>query len=117
MAKTPEGVVKDAVKKRLEHYGVVPFMKVSENGPTPTGFYWMPVQGAFSVHGPHDFIINWAGVFCTIETKAPNNREDATPNQRQFGIAVNRCGGIAMIGVRDAGAVDTMAQMIQDRMK
>lgn len=117
MAKTPEGKVKDDVKKRLEHYGVVPFMKVPEYGPAPTGFYWMPVQGAFSVHGPHDFIINWAGVFCSIETKAPNNPEDATANQYQFHVAVSRSGGISMIGVRDASAVDVLARMIQDRMK
>lgn len=115
MAQSPEGKVKAAVKKRLEHYGLLPFMKVPEDGPAPTGTYWMPVQGAFAVHGVHDFCGVWCGWFWSIETKAPNNPEDATANQQQFHVAVTRSGGISMIGVRDASAVDRLYEMIQER--
>lgn len=115
MATTPEKRVKDAVRKRLEHYGVIPFMKVSEDGEAPAGAYWMPVQGAFSVHGVHDFCGVWGGWFWSIETKAPNNPVDATANQQQFQTAVLRSGGIALIGVRDASAVDELARLINER--
>lgn len=120
MAKqTPEGKVKDAVKKRLEFYGVLPFTKVADlqPGQVGVGFYWMPVQGAFSVQGPHDFCGCWNGVFWSMETKAPDNKVDATEPQRAFESAVNRTGGIAFIGVRDASAVDELYQLIQERAK
>lgn len=116
MAKqTPEGRVKDAVKKRLEHYGVLPFNKAADTEGVVNGMYWMPVQGAFAVHGPHDFTGVWDGWFFSLETKAPDNPVDATEPQLAFQIAAIRSGGISMVGVRDASAVDRLYQIIQER--
>lgn len=119
MAKqTPEGAVKDAVKKRLEHYGVLPFIKAADAPSSAVrGTYWMPVQGRFSIHGVHDFCGVWDGWFWSIETKAPTEKEDATEPQRAFQEAVLKAGGISLIGVRGALAVDHLYHLIQERSK
>lgn len=113
--KTPEGAVKDAVKARLEHYGVLPFIKVADRPGPVVGMYYMPSQGAFAVQGVHDFIGCWNGVFFSLETKAPENKVDATENQQAFRSATLRTGGIAFVGVRDASAVDELARLIEER--
>lgn len=111
---TPEGRVKDAVKKRLAHYNVHPFEAVAAGlHPGAEGTYYMPVAGPFSVHGVHDFIVCWRGVFCTIETKAPNEPQDETVHQGRFRTAVTLTGGISLTGVRDAAAVDHLATLIE----
>lgn len=116
MANTPEGKVKDAVKKRLIHYGVLPATKAADTPASEMkGMFFMPVAGPYSIWGIHDFIINWGGVFCTIETKAPDNPVDATEPQRGFQAATEKAGGIALVGVRDASAVDHLAQLIKER--
>lgn len=118
MAKqTPEGRIKAAVRKRLEHYGVLPFIKAADETDGVNGHYWMPVQGQFAIHGVHDFTGVWDGWFWSIETKAPNNKVDATEPQRAFQIATIKSGGISFIGVRDASAVDELARIIQERKK
>lgn len=118
MAKqTPEAKVKAAVKARLEHYGVLPFMKAADIEHPIAGTYWMPVQGQFAVHGVHDFCGCWDGWFWSIETKAPNNKQDATEPQRAFQQAVIKAGGISLIGVRSADAVDALYQMIQEKKR
>lgn len=67
MATTPEGKVKDAVKKWLKARGV---------------WYYMPIKGvAFGVNGIPDFICCWNGKFLAIETKAPGKRNQTTANQ------------------------------------
>lgn len=114
---TPEGRIKDAVKKRLEHYGVLPFIKAADASGEVNGTYWMPVQGQFAVHGVHDFCGVWHGLFWSIETKAPNNPVDATEPQRAFAMAVTKAGGISFIGVRDACAVDALYHLIQERKR
>lgn len=116
MAKqTPEGKVKAAVQKRLAEYGVLPFMKAADESGPVNGVYWMPVQGPFSVQGVHDFVICWHGVFCTLETKAPDAKEDATENQRCFQVAVNKSNGLSLTGVRSADAVDQLYELIKER--
>lgn len=115
MAKqTPEGKVKEAIKKRLAHYRVMPFTQAADNF-SAQGMYWMPVQGQFAVHGVHDFCGVWDGVFFSLETKAPDNKVDATEPQLAFADASHRCGGISLVGVRDASAVDRLFDMIQER--
>ncbi len=116
MAQTPEGKVKDAVKKRLEHYGVLPFIKAADSTSRSTvGMYYMPSQGAHAVQGVHDFVGCWDGVFFSLETKAPDNPVDATEPQQAFRSATLRCGGIAFVGVRSADAVDELAKLIKER--
>ena len=117
MAQTPEGRVKDAVKKALHAAGIHPFPKVAQGlHPEAIGMYWMPVQGAFAVHGVHDFILCVRGIFCTIETKAPGNGEDETLHQGWFRISVAQCGGISFTGVRDASVVRTMLDLVQEKL-
>lgn len=113
MAKqTPEGRVKDAVKKRLEHYGILPFTKAADS-PDAAGMYWMPVQGAFAVHGVHDFCGVYRGVFFSLETKAPDNKVDATGPQAAFQKASTKAGGVSLVGVRSVDAVDYMTNVIK----
>lgn len=113
---TPETAVKNAVKKRLEHYGVYPFQRAADMpADQVNGVYWPAVAGPMSVHGIHDFCLNWFGIFCSIECKAPNNPEDATEPQRAFFTANTKAGGISLIGVRDASAVDRLHELIQER--
>lgn len=66
MAATPEGKVKDAVKKWLRDRGY---------------WFYMPVQNGMGVVGIPDFICCCAGKFVAIETKAPGKRKNLTPNQ------------------------------------
>lgn len=113
---TPEGRVKNAVKKRLAEHGVYPFEVVAAGmHPDAAGSFYMPVAGPFSVHGVHDFVICWKGVFCTLETKAPDEPSDETVHQGRFRTAINSTGGIALTGVRSADAVDHLASLIDRR--
>ena len=66
MAKTPEGKVKDAVKKELVSRGI---------------WYFMPAANGFGKVGIPDIICCYQGKFLAIETKAPGKRNNTTPNQ------------------------------------
>lgn len=66
MAMTPEGRVKEAVKRVLKASGI---------------WFFMPMQNGFGVVGIPDFICCWNGRFLAIETKAPGKRNDTTANQ------------------------------------
>lgn len=82
------------------------------------GTYYMPVAGPFSVHGVHDFVGCWGGVFFSIETKAPSNPDDETTNQGYFRTAITKCGGIAITGVRSASpALDVIQDFVTARAK
>lgn len=108
---TPEGRVKVAVKKRLAEYNIFPFTEVADGKhPIVSGCYYMPVAGPHAVHGVHDFVGVYRGLFWTIETKAPDNPEDATHHQEMFRVAVTRSGGYSAVGVRSALAVDALVR-------
>lgn len=110
---TPEAKVKNAVKRALEARGVYPFMKAADMHPLEVkGMYWMPVQGRFAVHGVHDFCGVYRGQFFSLETKAPNNPEDATEPQRAFAVAASHSLGWPRIGVRDTSVVDELLNAI-----
>lgn len=117
MATTPEGRVKAAVKKRLEHYGLLPVTKAPDHPDPIEGFFFMPHAGPGSVWGIHDFVGCWRGIFFSLETKAPNNREDATEPQRAFQLATIKAGGVSMVGVRDASAVDRLYELVKEKLK
>lgn len=113
---TPETAVKTAVKKRLEHYGVYPFQRAADMPAAQVnGVYWPAVAGPMSVHGVHDFCLVWHGVFCSLECKAPNNPQDATEPQLAFQAAATKAGGLSLVGVRDASAVDELHRLIHER--
>lgn len=65
---TPEGRVKEAVRKFLKAKGV---------------WYYQPVQNGMGVVGIPDFVCCWHGRFIAIETKAPGKRHQTTPNQNR----------------------------------
>lgn len=109
--------VKAAVRKRLESHGVLPFNTIADMKDVSEvrGTYWMPVQGAYAVHGVHDFFGVWDGVPFSLETKAPDNKVDATEPQRAFQFAITVAGGISLVGVRDADVVDRLHELIIER--
>lgn len=119
MATTPEGHVKNEVKRELHSRGVHPFQDIATGkAPSAVGAYYMPVAGPFSVHGVHDFVGCWRGVFFAIETKAPNNPDDETTHQGHFRKAVTQSGGIALTGVRNgAKAVSEIEAFVMERTR
>lgn len=89
MAQTPEGRVKEAVKKWLKARDI---------------WYYMPVQNGMGVVGIPDFVCCWDGQFFAIETKAPGKRNDTTPNQKLRLAEIADAGGISIV-------VDDVAQL------
>ena len=87
---TPEGKVKDQVRKYLKNKGV---------------WYYQPVQNGMGVVGIPDFICCWNGRFLAIETKAPGKRSQTTANQDRVLAEINDHGGFQIV-------VDDIAQLI-----
>lgn len=90
MATTPEGKVKDAVKKELRKRDI---------------WFFMPMQNGFGVVGIPDFICCWDGLFLAIETKAPGKRTQTTPNQDRVIAEIKDHSGRAIV-------VDDVSQVI-----
>jgi len=65
---TPEGKVKDGVKKVLTARG---------------WWYYMAVAGPYSTHGIPDFMCCKDGQLLGVETKAPGKLNNTTPNQKR----------------------------------
>lgn len=82
MAMTPEGRVKEAVKRWLKERGV---------------WYYMPVQNGMGVTGIPDFVCCWHGRFLAIETKAPGKRANVSANQERQITGIWKAGGVAVI--------------------
>lgn len=80
MATTPEGRVKDAIKKLLNARGI---------------WYFMPSANGFGKVGVPDFICCWEGRFLAIEAKAPGKINNTTPNQKMRIEEINNSMGIA----------------------
>ena len=80
MARTPEGVVKTAVKRLLVEHGI---------------YYFMPVSNGMGRHGIPDFICSVNGVFLAIETKAGKGKPTAL-QEREMQNIVNS-GGYALL--------------------
>lgn len=113
MAKTPEGKVKAAIKARLIEHGLLPLAAAPTVSGPIKGFFFMPVAGMYSVRGIHDFVGCWRGRFFTLETKAEDAPSDATPAQEDFKTITNASGGVSMVGVRSASAVDELALLME----
>lgn len=88
---TPEGRVKEAVKKVLKARDI---------------WFFMPMQNGFGVVGIPDFICCWRGYFLAIETKAPGKRGDTTANQDRRLQEIKDHGGWTIV-------VDDAAQLIE----
>lgn len=87
---TPEGRVKDKIKKLLKAHGI---------------WYYMPVQNGMGVVGIPDLICCYEGLFIGIETKAPLKNpttfdqrwNKATANQQARMREIQLAGGIAFV--------------------
>lgn len=82
MAQTPEGRVKDAVRKWLKARDI---------------WYYMPVQNGMGVVGIPDFICCWNGQFLAIETKAPGKRANVSANQQLRIAEIRKANGWACV--------------------
>jgi len=81
MAQTPEGRVKEAVKRELKKRGI---------------WYYLPMQNGMGVVGIPDFICCWDGHFLAIETKAPGKLKNLTANQVKRQDEIKTAGGTAV---------------------
>lgn len=88
---TPEGKVKNAVKRELKSRGI---------------WFYMPMQNGLGVVGIPDFVCCWHGLFLGIETKAPGKRGNTTPNQERVLKEIEDHGGVSIV-------VDDVKQLIQ----
>jgi hypothetical protein len=82
MARTPEGAVKDKVKKILKDLDA---------------WYYMPVQNGMGVVGIPDFVACINGRFVGIECKAPGKENTVTANQQRQIDGIIAAGGVALV--------------------
>lgn len=82
MAQTPEGKVKDNIKKVLNAHGI---------------WFFMPAANGFGKVGVPDFICCWGGNFLAIEAKAKGKKGDTTANQKARIAEINGHGGVAIV--------------------
>lgn len=93
---TPEGRVKEAVKKWLKAHKL---------------WYYMPVQNGMGVVGIPDFVCCWKGRFVAIETKAPGKRGNLSANQENQIMSIHLAGGAAIV-VDDVTQLECLHQNI-----
>jgi hypothetical protein len=79
---TPEGRVKDQVKKVLKANNI---------------WYFMPAANGYGKVGVPDFICCWRGRFLAIETKAPGKRDATTANQKMQIMEIQKSEGWALV--------------------
>lgn len=82
MARTPEGKVKEDVKKFLRSKGA---------------WFCMPMGTGFGSSGVPDFLCCWRGIFIAIETKAPGRIKNTTPLQDRQIADICCAGGRALV--------------------
>ena len=98
MARTPEGKVKDDVKKRLKQHDI---------------WYFCPMQNGFGVVGIPDFICCVNGHFLAIETKAPGKVNNTTPNQDRVIKEIREHWGTVLI-IDDVEILDMYIKGLND---
>ena len=82
MAMTPEGKVKDKVKKYLKEIGA---------------WYYMPVTNGMGRVGCPDILVCYKGLFMAFETKAPGKIKNVTANQEREIADITRANGLALV--------------------
>jgi hypothetical protein len=95
MAKTPEGKVKDRVKKLLKEYNAYYHMVVTNGMGEPT----------------LDFIGCYLGRFFAIETKAHNKQ--MTPRQELTAFAMREAGGAVFL-INDETGVEPLKHWLEE---
>lgn len=99
---TPEGRVKQGMKNWLLVHNIIPAAKAFDalaTGQVVDGWYYMPVQGMYSVKGIPDFIVCFKGRFYGLEAKASDG--ETTPNQETQLRVIGMAGGVTAV-VTDA---------------
>ena len=79
---TPEGKVKDQVKKYLKDIGA---------------WYYMPVSNGMGRVGCPDILVCHRGIFMAFETKAPGKIKNVSPNQAREISDIQRANGLALV--------------------
>ena len=95
MGMTPEGKVKDKIKKYLKEIGA---------------WYYMPVSNGMGRSGCPDILVCHHGIFYGLEVKAPGKINNTTPNQDREIAAINNAGGFAYV----VDSVETVKEIIGD---
>jgi hypothetical protein len=98
MANTPEGRVKEHVKKVLKANDI---------------WYFMPAANGYGKVGVPDFICCWDGKFLAIETKAPGKRDQTTANQKMQILQIQTANGWAIV-VDDAQQLIDFINVIKE---
>lgn len=108
MAMTPEGRVKQAVRKVLQAHNCYYFFVMS-NGMGRTGI--PDIVGCIPTVITPDMVGKTVGQFVAIETKAPGKLRNVTANQRRELGMVAETGGLAIL----ADKAETVDQAIKGR--
>jgi hypothetical protein len=82
MAKTPEGYVKNQIKKILEKHKMA---------------YSMPMTMGYGKSGWPDFSVVFFGCFLTIEAKYDTRKNPPTALQRERMAAIRKSGGTTLV--------------------
>lgn len=96
MATTPEGKVKNDIKKLLKKRGF---------------YFFSPIGSAYGTHGIPDIIVCAQGRFIGIEVKAPGKEHTVTANQERHLQEIDKSGGVALIAA-SAEALDVHLKML-----
>lgn len=93
---TPEGRVKNAIKRLLVSRGA---------------YYFMPVSNGMGRHGIPDIIACYRGWFIGIEVKAPGKEKTVTANQARELENIGAAGGHSLVA-SDANFVEDILDVI-----
>lgn len=99
MAQTPEGKVKDQIKKILKARGA---------------WYFMPVGGGYGPPGIPDFIVCLRGRFIGLEAKSVKTSHGLTPAQRIVLGKIAHAGGMSLVVDEENLALLDAALELQD---
>ena len=102
MATTPEGKVKNEIKKILKEYG--------------DRVYWfMPAMGGFGKSGVPDFIICAGGYFIGVEVKYDKVKNPPTELQVKNLLGIYSAGGASMVADKDN--LDEFKERLEDLLR
>ena len=108
MAKTPEGKVKDMIRRKLIERG---FMQVAQGCTDARRWFWMPVQGLYSVQGMSDYLGMCDGKPWFIEAKSEDG--EPTAHQADFLAMAESSGAVTAI-VRNEHDMELLLYVICD---
>lgn len=97
MATTPEGKVKDQVKKFMKERQIWSYMPV-QNGMGVVGIPDLIACAPIKI--TQDMVGKTIGAFFAVETKAPGKIKNATENQKRNLRAIGTHGGVAVVADR-----------------